>query len=137
MPLGKQCSYGVVVLATALFAVPAVSGGQKETNSPPTQKASQEKEDAATSKGDPGKGTALFKAKCAVCHKTDSDTTKVGPGLKGLFKKPPHPLHGKEHVHNIATIRQQIKKGSGLMPPMGTLLSEEQLDDLQAYLQTI
>lgn len=137
MSLRQQCAYGVVVLATVFFAVRAVSGGPQETQSPPTPKASPGKKVAGSSPGDPGKGKAGFESKCAVCHEADSDATKVGPGLKGLFKKHPHQLNGKEHVHNLETVRQQIKKGSGAMPPMEKELSEEELDDLLAYLQTL
>ncbi len=37
-------------------------------------------------KGDAAKGKVVFE-QCAVCHSPDSDEKKVGPGLKGLFKK--------------------------------------------------
>jgi cytochrome c2 len=43
---------------------------------------------AAQDKGKPGdaaKGKEVFD-QCSVCHNADSTETKVGPGLKGLFK---------------------------------------------------
>src|SRR5438309_1385739 len=36
--------------------------------------------------GDAKKGEAAFD-NCAVCHNADSTETKIGPGLKGLFKR--------------------------------------------------
>jgi len=37
-------------------------------------------------KGDAAKGKVVFE-QCAVCHNADSDEKKMGPGLKGLYKK--------------------------------------------------
>jgi mono/diheme cytochrome c family protein len=63
----------------------------------------------------------------------------VGPGLKGLFKWPPHKLSdGTEHTeHTVEIIRNQITQGGGAMAPMGDMLSAEDLDNLIAYLQTL
>ena len=36
--------------------------------------------------GDAKKGQSVFD-NCAVCHNSDSTETKIGPGLKGLFKR--------------------------------------------------
>ena len=38
-------------------------------------------------KGDTAKGKEVFDANCSVCHNSDSDEAKIGPGLKGLTKK--------------------------------------------------
>ena len=37
-------------------------------------------------KGDAANGKVVFE-QCAVCHNADSDEKKMGPGLKGLYKK--------------------------------------------------
>src|SRR5437016_11813810 len=68
----------------------------------------------APAKGDPAKGKVLFADNCAICHNADSDEDKVGPGLKGLFKKGPHKMaDGTEHKeHTVPMIRDQITKGS-------------------------
>lgn len=45
---------------------------------------------------------------------------------------------GTEHTeHTIPMIREQIIRGSSLMPPAGLSLSDEQLYDLVAYLLTL
>ncbi|OFW20312.1 MAG: hypothetical protein A3H27_18155 [Acidobacteria bacterium RIFCSPLOWO2_02_FULL_59_13] len=88
--------------------------------------------------GDSAKGEKAFQTHCEVCHETDSEEVKIGPGLKGLFKKSPHKLpSGKQHEHTMDSIREQILKGSGDMPEMGLVLEPNELDDVIAYLQTL
>src|SRR5579862_4549538 len=75
----------------------------------------EDKKDApkTAAKGDAAKGKAVFEDNCAICHNADSTEDKVGPGLKGLFKKGPHKLaDGTEHKeHTVQIIRDQIVKG--------------------------
>jgi len=40
----------------------------------------------AAGQGDAAKGKAVFQ-QCGVCHRADSAEKKIGPGLKGLFRK--------------------------------------------------
>ena len=96
-------------------------------------------ESKGDSTGNPAKGKEVFEANCLFCHNADSDEALVGPGLKNLFKWPPHKLSdGTEHAeHTVATIRKQIVEGGGGMAPMGDSLSKQELDDLIAYLQTL
>ena len=82
---------------------------------------------------DAGKGKAVFETNCSICHESESDATKVGPGLKGWSKKAPHDFNGKQHTHDAATLRTQIKDGSASMPPMGSLVSDAEMNDLVAY----
>ena len=37
--------------------------------------------------GNADKGKDIFEQNCGVCHNADSTERKMGPGLKGLFKK--------------------------------------------------
>ena len=56
-----------------------------------------------------------------MCHNSDSTETKVGPGLKGLFKKPA--LMNKKPVTN-ATVLEMINMGSESgMPPYMDMLT--------------
>ena len=87
--------------------------------------------------GDAAKGKAVFETNCAICHEATSEATKVGPGLKEWFKKPPHEFNGKQHTHNEATLREQVKMGSSSMPPMESLVPDADLNDLVAYIQTL
>src|SRR5580693_2223547 len=76
----------------------------------------------ATKPGDADKGKDTFSSNCEVCHNTDSAETKVGPGLKGLFKK--DALNNKKKVTD-ANVLQLINKGS----PSGMPAFEDQLSD--------
>lgn len=86
---------------------------------------------------DAAKGKAVFETNCQICHEAESEATKVGPGLKDWSKKPPHQFNGKEHAHTEDTLRNQIKMGSNAMPPMESLVSEAELNDLVAYVKTL
>ena len=90
-------------------------------------------------KGDAAKGKEAFEANCAICHNADSEEDKVGPGLNGISKNGAHKLSdGTEHKdHSAAVLRKQTVEGGGSMPPVGASLSDQEVDDLLAYLQTL
>ena len=94
---------------------------------------------AQDAKGDAKKGKEVFEANCGICHNADSDEDKVGPGLKGISKKPAHKMSdGTEHKdHSAAVLRKQIMEGSSMMPPVGASLSAEEVSNLIAYLQSL
>jgi cytochrome c2 len=87
----------------------------------------------ADKKGDPEKGKELFQ-QCGVCHNADSTEKKMGPGLKGLFSREKM-NNGKKP--NDATVREKIDEGGNGMPAYKEMLSEEEKDDLIAYLKTL
>jgi cytochrome c2 len=84
-------------------------------------------------KGDAAKGKEVF-SQCAICHNADSVEKKMGPGLKGLFKKDKL-ADGKKASE--ANIRTRIDEGGTGMPPYKELLDDQQKDDLIAYLKTL
>jgi cytochrome c len=84
-------------------------------------------------KGDAAKGKEVF-VQCAVCHNADSDEKKLGPGLKGLFKKD---KMGDGKKVNESNIRTRIDEGGNGMPGYKELLDDQQKDDLIAYLKTL
>lgn len=84
-------------------------------------------------KGDPAKGKAVFE-QCAVCHNADSTEKKMGPGLKGLFKKAKL-ANGKPA--NESNVRATIDAGGNGMPPYKEMLSDQEKDNLIAYLKTL
>ena len=88
---------------------------------------------AAPAKGDAAKGKEVFE-QCAVCHNADSDEKKTGPGLKGLFKKDKL-FNGKKPTE--ANVRARIDEGGNGMPAYKDLLSDQEKDDLIAYLKTL
>ena len=88
---------------------------------------------AQLSAADAKKGEAAFD-NCAVCHNSDSTETKIGPGLKGLFKRDKL-VNGKPV--NDANVKAIITDGSGAMPPFADSISAEDKDNLVAYLKTL
>ena len=84
-------------------------------------------------KGDAEKGKAVFE-QCGVCHNPDSDEKKMGPGLKGLFKKDKM-SNGKKPTD--ANVRTRIDEGGSGMPAYKDMLSDSEKDDLIAYLKTL
>jgi len=88
---------------------------------------------ATAAAGDATKGQAAFD-NCAVCHNADSTDTKVGPGLKGLFKRDKL-VNGKPV--NEDNVKALITEGSGAMPPFGDSISAEDKSNIIAYLKTL
>ncbi len=79
------------------------------------------------------KGKDVFE-QCGVCHNVDNDEKKIGPSLKGLYKKAKL-KNGKtvtdEHVMAV------INAGGGGMPAYSDTLSDEEKKNVLAYLKTL
>ncbi len=87
----------------------------------------------AQKKGDAAKGKEVFD-QCGVCHSATTDEKKMGPSLKGLFKK--SKLANGQPVTD-ANVTAMINKGKGTMPAFGDVLSAEEKADILAYLKSI
>lgn len=83
--------------------------------------------------GNAEKGKEVFE-QCSVCHNHDSDEKKMGPGLKGLFKKEKM-ANGK--APSEENVRAIINAGGNGMPGYEELLTAEERNDLMAYLKTL
>ena len=88
---------------------------------------------AADKKGDAAKGKEVFE-QCSVCHYATTDQKKMGPSLKGLFKKPKLGNGQKLTDENVLSF---INKGKGSMPSFASVLSDEERANLLAYLKTL
>jgi mono/diheme cytochrome c family protein len=88
---------------------------------------------AAAAHGDAGKGKTVFE-QCSVCHSADTDEKKMGPSLKGLFKKPKL-MNGKPTTES--NVLDQINNGGNGMPPYGDVLSADDKANVLAYLRTL
>src|ERR1700682_1155687 len=84
-------------------------------------------------KGDAAKGKEVFE-QCGVCHNADSEEKKMGPGLKGLFKKAKL-NNGKKPTEEV--VRAIINAGGNGMPSYETILSDEEKNNVIAYLKTL
>ena len=88
---------------------------------------------AAAGKGDAAKGKEVFE-QCGVCHNVDNPDRKVGPSLKGLFKR--EKLHNGKPVNEV-NVRALINNGGNGMPAYQDMLSEQDKDNVIAYLKTL
>ena len=85
--------------------------------------------------GDADAGQAGFLSHCAMCHNSDSDARKVGPGLGGLFARESLLSSGRPPTsENVAS---QITEPVGTMPSFASRLSSQELADIVAYLETL
>lgn len=85
-------------------------------------------------KGEPEKGKEIFE-QCGVCHNADSEEKKMGPGLKGLFKKSTF-ADGKTKVTE-ESVRSKVNTGGNGMPAYQEMLTDEERDHLIAFLKTL
>src|SRR3569833_2674180 len=85
---------------------------------------------AAPKAGDSAKGKETFE-QCAICHNVDNDEKKMGPSLKGLFKK--KTLANGKPV-NDANVLAQINNGGNGMPAYADMLSADDKANVLAYL---
>ena len=83
--------------------------------------------------GDATKGKEVFD-QCGICHSADTTEKKMGPGLKGLYKKAKL-ANGQKPTD--ATVLEFVNKGKGTMPAFADVLSAEEKSDLLAYLKTL
>jgi cytochrome c len=83
--------------------------------------------------GDAEKGKEVFQ-QCSVCHNADSTEKKMGPGLKGLFQ---NDKMNNGMKPNEANVREKVDEGGNGMPSYKEMLSDEEKNDLIAYLKTL
>jgi len=84
-------------------------------------------------KGDAAKGKEVFD-QCSVCHNSDTTEVKMGPGLKGLFKRAK--LNSGKPVSE-ANVLNQINEGGNGMPAYKDILSDDEKANVLAFLNTL
>jgi len=75
-------------------------------------------------------GEGIYTQKCHQCHAVFEGQFSFGPNLYGEMKKP----HPKK---SAAEVRVIIKNGKGKMPSFDGKLTEQETDDLLAYIHTL
>ena len=83
---------------------------------------------------DAAKGKSNFEDNCSVCHNSDSDERKMGPGLKGLFK---HDKLANGKAVNETNVTGVINEGGNGMPPFADTLTKAEKDDIIAFLKSL
>jgi mono/diheme cytochrome c family protein len=82
----------------------------------------EETEGASTAGGDAESGAVVFSESCSVCHGATGHGGNGGPDLRTM------PLAQTE-----AGAIQQVTNGGGGMPPFSGVLSEEEIENVAAY----
>lgn len=77
-------------------------------------------------------GALLYAQQCASCHYADREDSKLGPGLKDLFKKSALPYSGKSVTEE--NVRRQLIRPALSMPSFARM-TEPEIADLMAYLK--
>jgi mono/diheme cytochrome c family protein len=80
-------------------------------------------------------GRKIYDNECDRCHEPYSTKGKKGPGLKGVFKNPY--LSHSGLPANDERVSDIIRLGRNEMPAYGQKLSQQDLQDLLAYLHTL
>jgi mono/diheme cytochrome c family protein len=80
-------------------------------------------------------GRKLYDDYCDRCHEPYSSRGKKGPPLKGVFKQQYLPLSGLPA--NDARVGEIIKYGRSKMQGFGQVMTDQQIQDLLAYLHTL
>lgn len=91
---------------------------------------------AETPAADVANGKKIYSQHCAICH----GKTGQGDGAAGKSLKPPPRdfSQGKFKFNKgDAELLAFIKKGKGAMPAWGKILSDEQIQDVIAFIHTL
>jgi mono/diheme cytochrome c family protein len=89
---------------------------------------------SAAPEGDAEKGKSTFEDNCAVCHNVANDEKKMGPSLKGLFKRPTLKNGKKVTDANVLAV---INAGGNGMPAYADMLNDGEKANVVAYLKTL
>lgn len=80
-------------------------------------------------------GRRVYDEYCDRCHAPYSTRGRQGPGLKGVFKRQYLPMSGLPA--NDARVGEIIRLGRNKMEGFGNVLTEQQIQDLLAYMHTL
>ena len=79
-------------------------------------------------------GRHLYDQYCLECHEAYSSGGQHGPTMQGVFKKKYLPSGAPA---NDERVRNAIQMGRAKMPGFGGVLSDQELDDMIAYMHTL
>jgi mono/diheme cytochrome c family protein len=80
------------------------------------------------------RGRAVYQQYCASCHYANQTGDLHGPSLFALYRKKYLPSGAPVNDERVTPV---ILRGRNMMPGYGNDLSDQQLQDLMAYLHTL
>jgi mono/diheme cytochrome c family protein len=91
--------------------------------------------------GDAGRGKKIFEthpvAGCVRCHVVGGEGGAVGPALDGIARRKSEDYIRESLTDPQATMAEGFPAEVSPMPPMGVLLTEQEMRDVMAYLMTL
>ena len=98
-------------------------------------------EESEVTKGDVERGKKIFNthpiANCERCHAVNGEGGPVGPALDTIETRKQERYIRESLVDPGATIAEGFQGQVSPMPPMGVLLTQQELADVMAYLMTL
>ena len=82
-------------------------------------------------------GRSIFQTRCAMCHVGGEATAEMTTSSEQRRPSTMGPLLSRTITTNAAALRQKIKDGSAQMPGYKYTLSDEQVDQVVAFIKTI
>jgi mono/diheme cytochrome c family protein len=79
-------------------------------------------------------GHRIFVSQCSGCHYANTENGLHGPGLEGLFRKPYLASGAPANDDRVTAV---ILHGRSVMPAFGNTLSDQEAEELIAYLHTL
>jgi mono/diheme cytochrome c family protein len=80
-------------------------------------------------------GRKIYDSNCDRCHEPYSTRGKKGPGLKGVFQSKYLPISGLPA--NDERVTDIVRLGRKEMPGYSQTLSQQDIEDLLAYMHTL
>lgn len=114
-------AYLSIVAALAVVAAVAVGCRSLPASKPESEFTAQE-----------ARGQQVYKEYCAKCHYPTNTRSLHGPGLQAITKVKAMPSGAPPTDERLTSV---IVRGRNMMP--ATQLSDDQLNDLLAYLKTL
>lgn len=99
-------------------------------------------QDSPAASADEEAGMKIFQANCSACHLTEGEQVLVGPSMEGLASRAGTTVSGMDAEdylrESILEPAAHVNEGfTNVMPNIySTVLSEDELDALMAYLLT-
>lgn len=129
MTRSRTASATLAISAALSFLLAVHAAGQEKRETPAKKSARP----ATSPAPDAKKGKDVYETYCEICHDAKSEDKKVGPGLKGIYKR--GKFEDGKKVDD-RSMREWIVKGGKDMPSFEELTAEE-LRNLIAFIRTL
>jgi mono/diheme cytochrome c family protein len=116
----------LVLMLTCIMSTARVVQVVAQQSAPPTPLNTTEKS-----------GRSIFQTRCAMCHVGQEPATEMATPAAERRPATMGPLLSKANTTNDSALRLKIKDGSRLMPGYKHTLTDEQIDQVIAFMKTI